>query len=217
MKSLKITAVLVLLGLLSACATLPQPEVPMTPTPQPLSPTLPAVPPAVTAAQAKLAGQLLISADQVIIVKFEAKDWPDGCLGAAQPGEMCTQVVTPGYQVVLEAKNMQYTFRSNVDGSMVRPESKTTGSTGKDLPAAVQIVRQALAKTLGVTPDAIQVVSFEAVDWPDGCLGVMQKGVMCTDVVIPGYRVILAADKLNWEYHTDKTGNAVVLAKGPTS
>jgi hypothetical protein len=151
------------------------------------------------------------------IVKYEAKDWPDGCLGAAQPGEMCTEVVTPGYQVVLEANNMQYSFRTNDDGSVVRPEPNATGSAGKDLPAAVQSARQALAKTLGVTPDAIQVVSFEAVDWPDGCLGVMQKGVMCTDVVTPGYRVILAADKLQWEYHIDKTGNTVVMAKGPTS
>ena len=130
--------------------------------------------------------------------------------------EMCTQVVTPGYQIVLSANNTQYTFRTNKDGSLVRPEPMSTGAAAKDMPVAVQSARQALAKVLGVTSDALQVVSYEAVDWPDGCLGVAQKGMMCTDMVTPGYRVILGADKQQWEYRTDKTGTLVVLAKGPT-
>jgi outer membrane lipoprotein-sorting protein len=217
MKTLNKIALLALVGLLSACATLPQPSVPMTPTPQSPQPTEMPVPPAAAdAAQTKLAGQLSISADQVTIVSYVAKDWPDGCLGAAIANEICTQMVTPGYQVVLSANQQQYTFRTNQDGSQVRPEPISTGPAAKDLPAAVQAARQALAKVLGVTSDALQVVSFEAVDWPDGCLGVAQKGMMCTDMVTPGYRVILGAANQQWEYHTDKTGVLVMMAKGPT-
>jgi hypothetical protein len=214
MKTLKNISILALLGVLSACATLPQPGIPATPTPQQPSPTQLTILPAVAAARTKLAGDLSISIDQITIVKFDAKDWPDGCLGAPETGEMCTQMVTPGYQVVLQANNTSYTFRTNADGSLVRAEPKTSaGPIAKDLPEAVQMARKALAKTLGVTSDALVVVSFEAVDWPDGCLGVQQKGVMCTDRVTPGYRVIFGSGELRWEYHTDKTGVSIILAK----
>ncbi len=219
MKLLKILFVSAFIGLMSGgCVTIPQPEVPSTPTIQSPSPTATSavLPQAVIAARAKLADQLQIPVDQVKLISFEAKDWPDGCLGAANPGEMCIQMITPGYQVVLEANAMQYTFRTNQDGSVIRPEPKATATPITDLPIAVQNARQALATKLDVTPDTIQVVSFEAVNWPDGCMGVMQKGVMCTDVVTPGYRVILAtADGSQYEYHTNITGQYVVLAKSP--
>ena len=44
------------------------------------------------------------------IVAVERTSWPDACLGAARPGEVCAQVVTPGYRVVLsrDGKAMEY-------------------------------------------------------------------------------------------------------------
>ncbi len=56
------------------------------------------------------------------------------------------------------------------------------------------------------------MVSVEAVDWPDGCLGVQTPGVMCTMVITPGYRVILEADGKQYEYHTNASGDVVRLA-----
>jgi hypothetical protein len=35
------------------------------------------------------------------IVSVEAVEWNDACLGAARDGEVCAQVVTPGYRVVV--------------------------------------------------------------------------------------------------------------------
>jgi hypothetical protein len=35
------------------------------------------------------------------LARVEAVDWPDACLGAARPGEVCATVITPGYLVVV--------------------------------------------------------------------------------------------------------------------
>jgi hypothetical protein len=87
----------------------------------------------------------------------------------------------------------------------------STGSTaGQD--AAVANSRADLATRLNIDPSVITVVSVEAVDWPDGCLGIQTPGVMCIMVITPGYRVILEAEGKQYEYHTNASGDVVRLA-----
>jgi hypothetical protein len=69
-----------------------------------------------------------------------------------------------------------------------------------------------LAARLNIASSAITMVSAEAVDWPDGCLGIEMPGVMCIMVITPGYRVILEADGKQYEYHTNESGDVVRLA-----
>jgi hypothetical protein len=88
--------------------------------------------------------------------------------------------------------------------------SSTSPSPGQD--AAVANSRQDLAERLNIDPSVITVVSVEAVDWPDGCLGVQTPGVMCTMVITPGYLVILEANGKQYEYHTNASGDVVRLA-----
>jgi hypothetical protein len=180
----------------------------------PEQPLLKDLPAAVQMASQNLASKLGISVDAITVMTFETVDWPDGCLGVPQKGVMCTQMITPGYKVTLEANQKQYIYHTNQDGTSMILEPSTNTA---DLPAAVQMARQALANKLGVTADAITVVSFDAVDWPDSCLGVQQKGVMCLEVVSPGYRVTLSANKQNYEYHTDSTGQTVLPATSITT
>ena len=94
--------------------------------------------------------------------------------------------------------------------SPLNPDSGTGAAAGQD--AAVANSRRDLAERLNIDPSVITVVSVEAVDWPDGCLGVQTPGVMCTMVITPGYRVILEADGKQYEYHTNASGDAVRLA-----
>ena len=69
---------------------------------------------------------------------------------------------------------------------------------------------QALAKALNVPVEQIALVRTEAVDWPDGCLGVVLPGVICTQGIVPGFRVILAAGGRQYEYHTNQDGTSVI-------
>ena len=63
-----------------------------------------------------------------------------------------------------------------------------------------------------LTPDKIKLVSTEAVDWPDSCLGVSTEGIMCSQVVTPGFRVVLEADGKQVEYHTNQDASVIVPA-----
>jgi hypothetical protein len=61
------------------------------------------------------------------------------------------------------------------------------------------------------------VVSSEYVNWPDSCLGISTSGVMCLQVITPGYRMILRGANTPFvEYHTDLSGRAVFVAEYAT-
>jgi hypothetical protein len=69
-----------------------------------------------------------------------------------------------------------------------------------------------LAANLGVEPETITVVSADLTDWPDACLGVAQPDVACAEVITTGFKVMLAAQDVDYEYHTDATGSQALLA-----
>ncbi len=66
-------------------------------------------------------------------------------------------------------------------------------------------IRRALAKRLKLPIEQIQIVSVEEVEWGNSCLEVqIFYGEMCTDVITPGYRIILLANGQKYEYHTNR-------------
>lgn len=72
-------------------------------------------------AKRDLARELGVSADNIQLVESVSREWPDGCLGIKKEGESCTQAITPGYQIVLEADGIEYTYRTNANGSLIIP------------------------------------------------------------------------------------------------
>lgn len=87
-----------------------------------LRPAQPAVTPAdvmdSTAAAADnlrsiVAAQLRVPSEAVAVVAVEAVEWPDACLGAAGPDEMCAQVVTPGYRITLAVAGQEYIYHTD--------------------------------------------------------------------------------------------------------
>ena len=86
-----------------------------------------------------------------------------------------------------------------------------------DLTPAQRAAISALSDITGLTADKIALVSSEAVTWPDGCLGVQRMGMMCTQAIVEGFKIILKADGKEYEFHTNQNGSAVVLAAGDTS
>lgn len=91
-------------------------------------------------------------------------------------------------------------------------ESASSGDMNSEIE---QLVSEALMQELQIEADAIEVVSVEAVEWPDACLGVTNPDEMCAQVITPGYRVILDADGRAYEYHTNEDGSSIRLAEAP--
>jgi hypothetical protein len=69
-----------------------------------------------------LAGQLGLDAEEITVESVEAKLWRDSCLGLGGATEMCSDAITPGFEVVVKAGDQTYTFRTNETGSTVRQE-----------------------------------------------------------------------------------------------
>ena len=78
-----------------------------------------------------------------------------------------------------------------------------------DLTPAQRAALTALSENLGLPVEEIKLVSTEAVEWPDGCLGVQEEGLACTQVIIPGFRVILEANGRQVEYRTNEDGTQI--------
>ena len=95
------------------------------------------------------------------------------------------------------------------------PMTDTITTTAEISVGAALSARQILAQRLQLPLDAISMVSAEPVEWPDSCLGVAAAGVMCMQVITPGYRVTLATQGDSYVFHTDETGGTVRLASAP--
>ena len=107
---LTLLSTILLALLLSACR-------PVTPTP-PVD-----VPDEVeTAAREHLNAETGIPVEAMEIVDAERRDWPDSCLGLAEPDEACLTVITPGWRITIQAEDEQYALRTDEDGAEVRME-----------------------------------------------------------------------------------------------
>ena len=66
----------------------------------------------------------------------------------------------------------------------------------------------------GIPEEQIRLSSVSAETWPDGCLGLGRPGEVCTEALVPGYRIRLAVDNKGftpgpdmWDvWRTDRTG-----------
>jgi hypothetical protein len=78
-----------------------------------------------------------------------------------------------------------------------------------DVPAAVQPAKQRLSEMLSIPVIQIRLVSYEHVQWRNGCLGLSQPGENCTQAIVPGWQIELQAGGQHYEVHTDESGQRV--------
>ncbi|MCG2591943.1 hypothetical protein LZ009_04035 [Ramlibacter sp. XY19] len=80
--------------------------------------------------------------------------------------------------------------------------------------SVIEAARSDAAKRSGLAARQLQVVSAEAVTWPDGGLGCPRKGMLYPQAQVPGYRVKLRVGKEVWDYHASERGNVQLCAPG---
>ena len=160
--------------------------------------------PAQRAALTALSKQLSLPASKITLISTEAVTWPDGCLGIVRMGVMCTQAEVPGFKIILEADGQKYEFHTNQDGSIVM-----LAEGAQDSAAVEQVVIKQLAANLGLQENDISVVSSTETEFNDACLGVAMDGVVCAQVVTPGHIIVLEANGVQYEYHTNVDGSRI--------
>src|SRR5262249_6994360 len=154
--------------------------------------------------------------------------WPDRCLGVVRMGVLCAQGVTPGFRIILEANGEQHEFHTDQTGTSLMEASANTPApvpSGEPTSQATQIpvdippmqrkAIDAATGALGLPADQVQLVRIEPVQWPDACLGVTRMGVLCAQGVVDGFRIILAANGRQYEFHTNLDGTSIAPTNGP--
>jgi hypothetical protein len=60
--------------------------------------------------------------DRVSFLSIERTEFPDGCLDLPEQDEACTQVITPGFLIVVEIDGQRFVFHSDESGQNIRQE-----------------------------------------------------------------------------------------------
>ena len=74
-------------------------------------------------------------------------------------------------------------------------------------PAVEKAVREALAQDTEIAADKFTLISATRASWPDGCLGLGNPDELCTQAIVPGWRVQMGYQGQVWIYRTNNRGN----------
>ena len=127
---------------------------------------------------------------------------------------MCLQVITPGYRVLLGASGQRFEYHTDQSGGTLRVIGDIVLEPIKpgldlDKSKAILAAMQALNQTTGIPISEIQVTSIEAAQWPDSCLGLARSDEMCSEVITPGWKIILDTADNIYIFHTDQSGENI--------
>lgn len=74
-----------------------------------------------------LARKLGLTPNEIALFEVRAAEWPDASLGCPQTGLQYAQVLTPGFQILLEAAGKLYTYHTDTHDSVVLCEGRGPG------------------------------------------------------------------------------------------
>ena len=86
-----------------------------------------------------------------------------------------------------------------------QPPGQPVATTAIPTPLRRAVVADA-AKRFKVAESAVVLTRAEQVTWPDGSLGCPEPGVMYTQTLVPGFRVVAKTAEGELTYHTDAVG-----------
>lgn len=79
-------------------------------------------PPVLDAVRQDLSKRTSIPADQFKVREASQQTWSDGCLGLAQPDEMCLQALVEGWRIVMFHRDRTWVYRTDSRGRTIRLE-----------------------------------------------------------------------------------------------
>jgi hypothetical protein len=88
------------------------------------------------------------------------------------------------------------------------PTPSLSPSTPPDAP--IERVLEDAASRLGVTAATLSVDQVEAREWGDSSLGCPRPGELYSQVVTPGFLIVVSGSGKQLEYHSDTRGRVVL-------
>jgi hypothetical protein len=151
------------------------------------------------------------------LVEYAQRTWRNGCLELPKSGEFCTQALVNGWRVVATDGKQNWVYHTNNNGRFLRLASSTNSGGGNvgNLPISVKnAVLKAATKRLGILPTNLTIIQSESQNWSDGCLELGGINQLCSQAIIPGWRVVVGAQDVALVYHVNGTGSVLRLNEG---
>lgn len=146
------------------------------------------------------------------VVSASRQTWSDGCLGLGRPEEGCLAALVPGWRVTLTDGKQTWIYRTDNTGRSFRRETSNGGTSQTNLPGNVsQALLAQASNQLLLSPGDLKIVKADRQTWPNGCLGIIEPNVRCTQAVVEGWRVVVKNGDRQWVYRTDSTGANIKL------
>lgn len=73
----------------------------------------------------------------------------------------------------------------------------------------IDIAQLDLAKLLNTSTDQIEIIKTSEIVWPDSSMGCPSPGKAYTQMKIPGYRIWLKAENVEYVYHAGTNGQVI--------
>jgi hypothetical protein len=159
-------------------------------------------------AQNLVADQFGFDPANIILLKTTEKTWINSCLELPNINEDCVLGEVPGFLILLYADNQVFEVHSDVETQNIRAINYLSQYL-----SPLEVAIRYLSVLENLPAEEINVVTFEPVEWPDSCLGVVAEGIVCAPVVTPGYKILLDANGSSFEFHTDFYGSRLVPIK----
>lgn len=75
-----------------------------------------------------------VAPSQSEIQQVESVTWHDACLDLAEPGELCAQMLTPGYAITVKTPKGTMALHTNQQGTSIRPEPMVGETAPANIP-----------------------------------------------------------------------------------
>ncbi len=148
-----------------------------------------------------------VPVSEIAIVSSDAVEWPNASLGCPQPGALYAQVLTPGYQIVLDMRAELYEYHTDAEGRQLilcqgdrqRLDAMRTTASPEN---AVTAAQEDLAVRLGLSTTEIAMVRITQEMFPAGDLGCPCPKCPASPMtgLVEAQRIILTARGKEYEY-----------------
>ncbi|NMG07751.1 hypothetical protein [Brasilonema sp. UFV-L1] len=93
--------------------------------------------------------------------------------------------------------------------SQVLKENIKTNSLPRSVTSAIL---QDLSNREQISNRKLEIIDYSQRTWRDGCMNLPNPDELCTQALIPGWRVVLSNGAQTWIYHTNNNGHSIRLA-----
>jgi hypothetical protein len=109
-------------------------------------------------------------------------------------------------------RNQNFENNGSPTSSEILPSQNSDGELAIE-PAAL-VVRRDLKMRLGVDEKKITILEVENKMWNNGCLGLEERGEMCSQALVSGFRVLLSVGGKEYAYRTNMDGTVFRAESG---